>query len=80
MPRLQKWGNSQGLKFPKHVLKQACIEVGDEVKISVENGAIVIGARGRARRTHTLEKLVAKMTRQYKPVAEDWGAVVGKET
>jgi len=80
MPKVQKWGNSQGLRFPKDVLEQARIDVGDEVEISVENRAIVVRARGRAGQKHNLEKLVANMPKQYKPVEEDWGDAVGKET
>ena len=80
MPKVQKWGNSQGLRFPKDVLEQARIDVGDEVEISVENRAIVVRARGRAGSKHNLQKLVAKMPKQYKPVEEDWGDAVGKET
>ena len=80
MPKVQKWGNSQGLRFPKDVLEQARIGIGDEVEISVENRAIVVRARRRAGQKHKLEKLVAKMPKQYKPVEEDWGDAAGKET
>ena len=79
MPKLQKWGNSQGLRFPKYVLEQARIDVGDEVEITVEDRAIIVRARGRAGRRHSLEKLVAKMPKEYKPGEEDWGDAVGKE-
>lgn len=67
------------MRFPRHVLKEARIEVGDKVEITVENCAIVVRAMGRAGRKHTLEKLVAKMPNQYKPVEEDWGDALGKE-
>ena len=40
--KIQKWGNSQGLRFPKHVLQEAQIEIGDELNIFVNNGKIII--------------------------------------
>lgn len=59
--------------------KPVSIDVGDEVEITVEDRAIIVRARGRAGRKHNLEKLVAKMPKQCKPVEEDWGNAVGKE-
>jgi len=78
--KVQKWGNSQGLRFPKEVLKKVHISIGDEVDISVKQGRIVIGpARQEIRRKYKLEALIAKMPLQYKPREEDWGKPIGRE-
>ncbi|HXG90957.1 MAG TPA: AbrB/MazE/SpoVT family DNA-binding domain-containing protein [Blastocatellia bacterium] len=33
MSKVQRWGNSQGLRLPKHVLESADIAVGDNVEV-----------------------------------------------
>ena len=37
--KIQKWGNSQGLRFTKALLQEAQINVGDKVNVSVQRGA-----------------------------------------
>jgi antitoxin MazE len=77
--RIQKWGNSQGLRFPRHILREAHISVGDEVEITSRNGVIVVKPNREIRGKHDLKKRVAGMPRSYKAVEEDWGGMVGKE-
>ena len=36
--KIQKLENRQGLRFPKHVLQEAHIKVGDELNVFVSNG------------------------------------------
>ena len=40
--RVQKWGNSQGIRLPKHVLENARIAVDDDVEVVVGKEQIVI--------------------------------------
>ncbi|MEJ2750524.1 MAG: AbrB/MazE/SpoVT family DNA-binding domain-containing protein, partial [Anaerolineae bacterium] len=42
LTKVKKWGNRQGLRFPKTILKEADIHVGDEVSISVKDGKIIV--------------------------------------
>jgi antitoxin MazE len=42
LTKVQKWGNSQGLRFTKHILDEAQIEVGDEVEVLVQDGSIIV--------------------------------------
>ena len=42
LTKVQKWGNSQGLRFPKAILEEARINVGDQVNISVQKGQIIV--------------------------------------
>ncbi len=79
LTRVQKWGNSQGVRFPTKLLRQAEITVGDEVDISVERGRIVVEPSQRIRGRYRLEELVAKMPDDYAPREEDWGERVGRE-
>ena len=55
--QVSRWGNSLGLRLPRSVAREAHLDEGDTVDVSVDSGAIVIGAsRPRARR------LVAPLT------------------
>ncbi|MDD5676094.1 MAG: AbrB/MazE/SpoVT family DNA-binding domain-containing protein [Chitinivibrionales bacterium] len=80
MARLQKWGNSQGIRFPRELLRQTSIAVGEEVDISVKQGAIIVkpglGNRGKYR----LKDLLSKMPAHYRLREEQWGKPVGKES
>ena len=40
--KVQKWGNSQGLRLAKHVLESASISIGDDVEVIVVEGQIII--------------------------------------
>jgi len=77
--KVQKWGNSQGLRFPKEILKKVHISIGDEVDISVKYGKIMIKSATQIRGKYKLEDLVAKMPPKYKPQEEDWGKIAGRE-
>lgn len=79
LARVQKWGNSQGLRLPKSILKDARVSTGDEVKISVRDRNIILEPVKKTRRKYDLKKLVAKMPKKYKPEELGWGRPVGKE-
>jgi len=74
---IQKWGNSQGLRIPKHVLKEGRISVGDDVEVSVKERQIVIKKISRPR--FDLAEMVARMPRNYRVREESFGKPVGKE-
>ncbi len=77
--KVQKWGNSQGLRFPKTVLAEARIDVGDPVSISVQKGQIIVKPVRKVRGKYTLKELVARIPKGYKPAELDWGSPAGKE-
>jgi antitoxin MazE len=79
LTKIQKWGNSQGMRFSRNILRQARIAVGDNVDVVVENGEIVIKPVQHLRGKYQLKNLCAKIPRNYKPVEEHWGNAVGKE-
>ena len=79
LTRVQKWGNSQGVRFPAKVLEEAKITVGDEVDITIERGRIIVEPSRRVRGRYRLEDLVARMPDGYEPHEEDWGEPVGRE-
>ncbi len=79
LTKVQKWGNSQGLRLTRSVLDDAGIEVGDEVDVAVRDGVIVVAPARRIRGKHRLEELVAQIPADYRPEETDWGTPVGGE-
>ena len=77
---VQKWGNSQGLRVAKSVLAEARIGVGDQVRVSVQDGRIIVEPVSRVRGSHDLRALVARMPKDYQVEETDWGPPVGRET
>ena len=75
--RIAKWGNSVGLRLPKAVAREAQLDEGDSVDVSVKNGAIVIRP---SRPTYSLAQLVAKITPRNRHDESDWGPSVGRES
>ena len=58
--RIQKWGNSLGLRIPRSLARQARVESGCEVKLTVQRGKLMVSAV----RTSTirLKSLLSKVT------------------
>ena len=77
--KIQRWGNSQGLRLNKELLSQAAIKVGDEVAITVEHGAIIVTPVQRIRGRYDLSELVKAIPADYKPEELDWGAPAAGE-
>jgi antitoxin MazE len=79
LTKVQKWGNSQGLRFPKTILEEAQIGVGDEVNVTVQDGKIIVETVNKLRNTYDLKELVSKIPKDYRAEEIDWGRPVGKE-
>lgn len=77
--KIQKWGNSQGLRLAKTVLEDAHLGVGDKVDVAVRDGIIVIAPVTEIRGRYRLEDLVAKIPENYETDEVDWGVQVGRE-
>ncbi len=77
--KVQRWGNSQGLRLHKNVLEEAHISVGDEVDLAVRDGVITLVPVKRVRGGHDLKELVARIPKDYKPEEVNWGEAVGRE-
>ena len=77
--KVQKWGNSQGLRVSKALLDEAGIHVGDEVDVSVTRGRIIVELVSRVRGRYDLKALVSKMPEEYRPEELDWGPPAGRE-
>ena len=74
--KVQKWGNSQGLRLSKQILEDARISVGDAVDVTARDGVIVIAP---ARRKKSLRELVSRIPKGYRAEETDWGKPIGGE-
>ena len=77
--KIQKWGNSQGLRLAKRVLEDANISLGEEVDVTARDGVIVIAPVRRVRGKRSLQELVSRIPKNYESAEIDWGEPVGRE-
>jgi antitoxin MazE len=77
--KIQKWGNSQGLRLAKQVLEDAHLAVGDDVDVTARDGLIVIAPARRVRGRRSLKELVSRIPRGYNVAETDWGEPAGRE-
>ena len=79
LAKIQKWGNSQGIRLTKNLLADAQFDVGDEVDISVKDGIMIVAPAKKIRGRHNLKDLVTRIPENYQPGEVDWGKPVGRE-
>lgn len=75
--RVQKWGNSLGLRIPKGLAVEAGLVPGSQVELSVEEGRLVVEPVAKA--SYALEELLAGITEANLHDAADLGSAVGNE-
>ena len=75
--KVQKWGNSLGLRIPKSFATQARVAAGSEVDISVRDGCLLV--RAVHRRQYSLAGLLKGVTRKNLHREVSTGRVVGHE-
>ncbi len=79
LAKIQKWGNSQGLRLTKNLLADAKLGVGDEVDINIKDGIMIVTPSKKRRGKHSLKDLVSRIPENYPTGEVDWGDPVGKE-
>ncbi|HEX9638044.1 MAG TPA: transcriptional regulator/antitoxin, MazE [Acidobacteriota bacterium] len=77
--KVQKWGNSQGLRLSKQLLADVEMDVGDDVNVAVRDGTLVVTPVRRVRGAVDLEQLVRRIPKGYKRERVEWGTPVGRE-
>lgn len=74
--KIQKWGNSQGIRIPKSILQEIHWTGNERIVIRAENDKIIIE---RAEKRKNIKELFADFHGEYTPVKMDWGDPVGEE-
>jgi len=75
---ISRWGNSQGLRFPKDIMKELHLTVGDKMKILIENNKIILEPVNQPREKYNIHELVRDVPSDYK-VHEVFEDAVGRE-
>ena len=75
---ISNWGNSQGLRFPKNIMKELHLSVGDKMKILIENQKIILEPVKQQRENYDIAELVKKIPDDY-IAYEEFDNSIGKE-
>jgi antitoxin MazE len=75
--KVQKWGNSQGIRLPKEALRQINICVGDEVDIAFNGTEIIVKPVYVTRKKYSLKDLLPPKSIRSEEM--DWGKASGQE-
>ncbi len=75
--KIQRWGNSLGLRIPRSFAAEAGVGAGSEVDLSVQDGDLVV--KPARRRTYRLKDLLRKVTARNLHGEVDAGGRVGRE-
>ncbi len=75
--KVQKWGNSLGIRIPKPLATEAKVEAGTAVDISVESDSLVI--RPLRRRKYVLSELLEGVSARNLHKEVETRRPVGKE-
>jgi antitoxin MazE len=77
--KIQRWGNSQGLRVPKEVLAAANMAVGDAVDVRAVDGTLIVTPLRRVRGRLDLADLVAALPEGATSTEVPWGEAEGHE-
>jgi antitoxin MazE len=75
--KIQKWGNSLGLRIPKSFAKEAGVEEGSAVDISIQGDRIVIKTVRPTR--YELDDLLSRVRKDNLHDEIDTGEPIGRE-
>jgi antitoxin MazE len=67
--KIQKWGNSLGVRIPKTVIEKVNLSENSEVEIESKNGTIVIFP---AKKEYSLDSLLEKITKSNLPSEDEF--------
>jgi antitoxin MazE len=74
---ISKWGNSQGIRLPKSIVKNLDLSIGDELKITTENNKVILEPITHKKK-YNIHHLVKKVPKEYKAY-EEFETKMGRE-
>ncbi len=75
--KVDRWGNSLGIRLPKQFTEQLALNEGSAVVVTLEKNVLVL--RPQKKKEQTLKQLLERITQDNLHDAVDWGAPRGKE-
>jgi antitoxin MazE len=75
---IRKWGNSPAIRIPASLMKAGQFELEQEVKITAEDGRIIIEPLHKVE--YSLDELLAGITAENAHPEASFGSPMGKET
>ena len=75
---LQKWGNSDGVRLPKKVIKAAKLKLDQQLVVSLKGQSIIL-TPVQSDDDFTLDKMLEGVTPENVHGEFDWGPDVGAE-
>ena len=75
--KIQKWGNSLGVRLPKSVTSSTSLKAGTRVSVSEDKGKVTIEILPDA--DSTLDEMLASITDENVHAELSWGDAKGKE-
>ena len=76
--KIQKWGNSQGIRIPKSIMDSMNWKNDDELSISTEQNKLIIEKISSKKRKN-IRELFEGYNGKYEPIDIDWGKPEGSE-
>jgi antitoxin MazE len=76
--KISKWGNSQGLRIPKDIIESLHLHVGDDVRITIVDGKVILEPIKKDILNYNLNELISKIPSDYKS-SEEFDTTLGKE-
>ncbi len=73
---ISKWGNSQGLRFPKDLMQELDLNIGDKVELKTKDDVVII--KPIKKKKLNINDLVKKIPNDYNP-SEEFSDKVGLE-
>lgn len=74
--KIQKWGNSQGVRIPKVILEKLEWKENEPLTIDIKDGKIVIE---RSIERKDIKELFKDFKEEYEPDNIEWGNPTGEE-
>lgn len=76
--KIQKWGNSHGIRLPQYILTAIAAKDNQEVDISVKGDAVIIRPIKKIKKV-TIQELFDSYTDEYMPTECETDIPQGKE-
>lgn len=76
--KLQKWGNSQGIRIPKSILESVNWNDDEKIELKIENDKIILEKVDNTKRKN-IKELFENFNGKYEPIDIDWGKPEGDE-